>query len=373
MHRPRVKRSLDPMRISRNRVRIGTYQAGIAFDLDDHDGSVWTMLSLLDGSRDASAVAAAVCRRHPGLDPASVAESLEHLLDAGVCEDATSIPPALSEAELARFSRSAEYLSWIDTRRRPSRWETLLMLRRARVVVAGLGGAGSSVAMALAASGIGRLHVLDFDRVESSNLNRQLLYSEADVGRPKVEAAVERLRGMSRFTQVTGESLRIDSADALARCLRDHDLLVLCADTPKGVIVQWASAAALACRKPWIVAGYAGPMTVVGTYLPFVTGCAECELLTQREARASSADYDIAEHLLAGDPVNAVMAPTAAVAGNIAALEAVYLLTGLEPKTLGRTLNQNLMLHDQVHYVDNPRRADCPACGDAARASRNGG
>ena len=74
---------------------------------------------------------------------------------------------------------------------RASSWDAQARLARSRVTVVGLGGSGAGAAAALAASGVGRLHCVDPDAVELSNLNRQVLYSEDDIGRPKVDAAVD--------------------------------------------------------------------------------------------------------------------------------------------------------------------------------------
>jgi len=93
----------------------------------------------------------------------------------------------------------------------------------ARVAVCGLGGLGSNVAIALARAGVGHLHLIDFDRVEPSNLNRQQ-YLAAQVGQPKAEAMRENIAAINPFCEVVAETLRI-SPENIAVLLKDDDIV----------------------------------------------------------------------------------------------------------------------------------------------------
>ena len=93
----------------------------------------------------------------------------------------------------------------------------------ARVAVCGLGGLGSNVSIALARAGVGHLHLIDFDRVEPSNLNRQQ-YAAAQVGLPKAEALRANLAAINPFCEVTAETARITSEN-LAALLADDDIV----------------------------------------------------------------------------------------------------------------------------------------------------
>jgi len=98
-------------------------------------------------------------------------------------------------------------------------------LKAARALVVGAGGLGSPVAMYLAAAGIGRLGVVEFDRVEESNLQRQVLFGQSDIGRPKVEVALERLRQINPLIEVTAHPTKIEAANAMG-LLADYDLVI---------------------------------------------------------------------------------------------------------------------------------------------------
>jgi adenylyltransferase/sulfurtransferase len=98
-------------------------------------------------------------------------------------------------------------------------------LRSTAVLCIGAGGLGSPVAMYLAAAGIGRLGLLDFDAVERSNLQRQILHSDADVGRPKVESARETVNGINPGTEVVLHNVRITAGNAMD-LIRPYDIVV---------------------------------------------------------------------------------------------------------------------------------------------------
>lgn len=97
-------------------------------------------------------------------------------------------------------------------------------LKAARVLVVGAGGLGSPVALYLAAAGVGTLGLVDFDTVDVTNLQRQVLYGTSDVGRPKLEAAAARLRDLNPEVRVVPHSLRLSSANALD-VLAEYDVV----------------------------------------------------------------------------------------------------------------------------------------------------
>ena len=98
-------------------------------------------------------------------------------------------------------------------------------LRRASVLIVGAGGLGSPAALYLAAAGVGTLGLVDFDRVDATNLHRQILYGTSDVGRPKLEAAKERLEDLNPDVSVINHPTRLTSENAL-EILGGYDLVI---------------------------------------------------------------------------------------------------------------------------------------------------
>ncbi|HYU33732.1 MAG TPA: molybdopterin-synthase adenylyltransferase MoeB [Thermoanaerobaculia bacterium] len=98
-------------------------------------------------------------------------------------------------------------------------------LKAARVLTIGAGGLGSPLGLYLAAAGVGTLGVVDFDVVDETNLHRQVLYGRSSVGRPKIQAAVERLRDVNPHIRIVPHEMRLDSSNAL-ELFRDYDIIV---------------------------------------------------------------------------------------------------------------------------------------------------
>jgi molybdopterin/thiamine biosynthesis adenylyltransferase/rhodanese-related sulfurtransferase len=125
--------------------------------------------------------------------------------------------PALSAEEVLRYSRHLIIPDVALTGQR--------RLRDARVLLIGAGGLGSPLALYLAAAGVGRLGLVDFDVVDVTNLQRQIVHGTRDVGRPKLESARDRIRDVNPHVHVEPYDTRLTSANAL-EILRDYDIVI---------------------------------------------------------------------------------------------------------------------------------------------------
>src|SRR5438309_5488534 len=124
--------------------------------------------------------------------------------------------PSLSRDELLRYSRHLILPDVaLDGQRR---------IKNARVLLVGAGGLGSPASLYLAAAGVGTLGLVDFDVVDFSNLQRQVLFSTTDVGRPKVQAAAARLTALNPEVRLVVHETPLSSANALD-ILRDYDVV----------------------------------------------------------------------------------------------------------------------------------------------------
>lgn len=97
-------------------------------------------------------------------------------------------------------------------------------LKNAKVLIVGTGGLGAPLLLYLAAAGVGTIGILDYDTVEDSNLQRQVLFSTSDIGRPKVEAAKERLEGLNPHVKYITHNVQLHSSNALD-IIKDYDLV----------------------------------------------------------------------------------------------------------------------------------------------------
>jgi molybdopterin/thiamine biosynthesis adenylyltransferase len=128
---------------------------------------------------------------------------------------------SLTELDLVRYSRQIIFPAFGE--------EGQLKLRQAHVLIAGVGGLGSPCAIYLACAGIGRLTLVDSDSVELSNLNRQILHGEEDIGEPKVISAVGKLKKLNSTLELNPVAVRI-TAESLPALLSRADLVIDCLD-----------------------------------------------------------------------------------------------------------------------------------------------
>lgn len=358
------------MRRPDGKIWIGSMHYGLATELDDESGLVWPLCELMDGTRTTDEVVASVAREQAA--PADeVTEVFDFLVASGWVEDAgAGLPDGLSEREAERYLRSAQYLGWIDPSPRSSPYEHQARLKASRVVVLGAGGTGSAAAASLAACGIGRLHCVDMDVIELGNLVRQLIYTEADIGRPKAEVAADRLRALNSDIEVTAAMTELTGPQSIADTVRGADVFLLCADKPHQ-IMDWANEAALRLGMPWVFGLYQGPKLQVGTFIPGATGCLECLNVNEAERLAALGLGDFPEGRQFAN-YNPVMAPTAQMTGHFAAMEVIFLLLGLRVGTAGRVLHRDFLDHENQYFIDADRRQDCPVCGERSKAGSRG-
>ena len=216
-------------------------------------------------------------------------------------------------------------------------------LARARVLVLGAGGLGSSLLYYLAAAGVGFLTVVEGDRVSESNLNRQILYAEADLGCLKAERAAERLGALNGTIHVASVAERFTEENGPAM-IAENDLIVLALDNRETRLL--ANRLCVAQGKPLVDGGIDGWSGYVTAVVPRETACLACRFEEGRRGGHA--------------PVS--LGPMAGAVGSMEALAVVESLLGL-PGLAGK-----LLLFNGSEWTLSPlragRRPDCPVCGN---------
>src|SRR6202789_3183613 len=126
-------------------------------------------------------------------------------------------PVTLTKKEIERYSR---HLIMPEVG-----MDGQLKVKQAKVLCIGTGGLGAPLGLYLAAAGVGRIGLIDFDTVDSTNLQRQILFGTKDVGRPKIAAAADRLRDLNPTIEITTHETRLTSENALD-LFKDYDIIV---------------------------------------------------------------------------------------------------------------------------------------------------
>ncbi|WP_030888416.1 MULTISPECIES: ThiF family adenylyltransferase, partial [Streptomyces] len=362
MERPRIKRSRAPYRTDdRAAVRLGGLY-GRAYELPDPSGTLWRLLSAMDGTRTLHELAAHVRQVFPTVRLDDVVTAVEQLQEHGLLVDAAEGAPAdFTPAERTLYDKGRQLLEWADTQPRTSAWETQRLLRAARVTLVGLGGTGCAAATALAASGVGRLRLIDPDTVEAGNLGRQLLYRPADVGWPKADAAVVRLEEINPHISLTGCVRALTTREEFVDALDGCDLLVVCADQPEGLQAK-VNLAALDTGTAWVDSGYHGPQIAAALYVPGSGPCWSCLRYADAGRLQLPREEEAFLRALPKVPGNPASPVTAGMSGNWAAHLAIAHLTGAFPYAPGTPYGTRLLQPEAPLHVTYPRQDACPAC-----------
>ncbi len=221
-------------------------------------------------------------------------------------------------------------------------------LKRSSVLVVGTGGLGAPVGLYLAAAGIGRIGLVDFDRVELSNLQRQVLFGEADVGRPKVEVAGERLAAINPFVMLDVHEARLDPSNAIG-LISEYDLVVDGTDNfPTRYLVNDACVLAGKANMYGSIYRFEGQASV------FADPDGPCYRCLFPEPPAPGAVPNCAE--------GGVLGVLPGIIGSIQATEAIKRLIGSGSSLVGRLLLFNA-LEMRFRELALRKDPDCPVCG----------
>ena len=246
----------------------------------------------------------------------------------------------LSRAEVERYSRQL-VLPEVGQRGQKR-------LKNSSVVIVGAGGLGIPASVYLAAAGVGRIGIVDNDVVELSNLHRQTIYSESDLGRAKVDVLGERLRSVNPHVSVTTHSLKLDSSNALD-VLAGYQVVVDCTDNfPARYLINDAC---VLLRKPDI---YSSIFRFDGQASVFYSEKGPCYRCL---FPAPPPPETVQSCAIAG-----VLGVLPGIMGSIQAAQALNLMIGNGQSLVGRLLlfSATDMSFNEVKVRKN---ANCPVCG----------
>jgi adenylyltransferase/sulfurtransferase len=224
-----------------------------------------------------------------------------------------------------------------------------IRLRKGRVLVIGVGGLGSPAAFYLTAAGIGTLGLVDSDRVEFSNLQRQILYSTLDVGREKVESAKEKLNRLNPEVEILSYPVRLNEENA-PEIFAPYDFIVDGSDnfSTKFLVNDMA----VGLGKPFSHAGVVRLLGQTMTVLPRKSACYRCVF------QAPPLPGEVLNCEQAG-----ILGAVAGTIGSIQAAEAIKYFVGMEEELLVDrllTIDGKEMKFRTVQVERNPQ---CTACG----------
>jgi molybdopterin/thiamine biosynthesis adenylyltransferase len=358
--RPRIK-EIYGVFVLDGRVRLGTGE-GYAAQIDDPDGRYGRLITLLNGSRSMAQLREEL---RDTLGPADLDDALRELDASGYLEDAAEQPPPeLSHDELERYRANLNFFSTLCSSGQ-SKYDYQTSLKRLRVGLIGLGGIGSNVAMALAELGVGAVRAVDFDKVELSNLNRQVLYSTPEVGELKAAVATRRLYAFNPTLDFSASAERITTADDAASFIEAAEPhVVFClADKPNGHIDHWVNRACVDRGVTMIAGSIFAGIGNAYSVVPGQSACYNCRVAAELE-RAPELSEELHHIQDAGFNVsNGATGPTCMFHAYFLVYEMLRIVSHIAPPlTANRLFEINFLTFEQ-HFTDFPMREDCAVCG----------
>jgi len=245
----------------------------------------------------------------------------------------------LSNKDLDRYSRQI-MLEEIG-------YEGQLKLRNVKICVVGVGGLGNPITTRLAAMGVGKLRIVDRDVIELSNLHRQTMFDESDIGKIKVEVAAQKLQKLNTDIQIEPLPISVNDYTALD-VVEDCDVVIDALDS-----VNARYSLNKACVKnniPFVTGAAVGVSGQVFTIIPKESACYHCMFPALDEDSMPTCS------------IEGVHPSILSIIGGIEVAEAVKIITGKKPSLANRILHIDLENLDFV-YTRTFRVDECPICG----------
>lgn len=251
-----------------------------------------------------------------------------------------TVSEGLTPQELERFSRQV-MLEEIG-------YNGQLKLRQAKVCIVGSGGLGNPIATRLAAMGVGALRIIDRDTIELTNLHRQTLFDEDDVGQVKVEVAARKLRRLAPHCEIEPVPMSVGAANA-AEAVEGCDVVI---DALDSVDARYAlNAACVRLDIPFVTGAAVGVSGQAFTVMPGSSACYHCVF------------PDLDEDSMPTCSVEGVHPSILSIVGGIEVAEAVKVILGRGPSLSERILHIDLE-EMEFHKTRTFRAPECPVCGD---------
>ena len=220
-----AKNSKDELVLINDVGKDGFYITGLDEDLK-------LVLSLLDGSLTINQIFDTVQKSGSNITKNEIYEFIDILLESNLAYKVEEYEHILRSEDLDRFSRQISLFESLGIS--PIEAEKIQKkLQNSNVVILGLGGTGSYALHSLAAIGVGKITAVDFDKVELSNISRQMLYSEKDIGKLKTEVALEKIIKVNSSVEYNFINKKLETIEDIKEIIRGVDFVITQIDTPR--------------------------------------------------------------------------------------------------------------------------------------------
>jgi len=365
---PRIKPIYPVYKLHDGLFRIGA-QLGLTKQYRDPENQLWELTQLMDGLHSIEQIVSEMCMKYDSLTQEDIHNGIRVLDRDGFVEQAQHCKYDDSESSLYRYSANVNYFSHY-ARLDSSREMLQDKLLNSKVVLLGLGGGGSAIFQLLIGLGINNIIAVDYDLVERSNLNRQFLYRNRDIGKLKTTVAMEFAREINPDGNYQFVNKKINSFTDLIPIIEGKDLVISTIDEPQFLAFRRVNKACIVAGVPCVFGGVQTTKGRLFSICPGHSGCFDC-LHVYYEKRDP-----LYSEQLRGFHDSGFKPPSIAFGPNIFAIcskiaeEAVRVLTGyLPPISFAHQYEIDFETGSWSDFNSWPKYPDCPTCGTGETAN----
>lgn len=358
-HTPRLKSTVEYCSID-SKIYFFS-RPGVALELEDRNYFILNVCKLLDGKKTLAQILEIISKKFP--TEANYLEDLLTVLNKEYLLEDNYTTNNLSEYDLDRWSRNIEFFGTYCNAS-DNKYLYQEKLKFSKVAVFGLGGVGSNILLNLAALGVGNIKAVDFDEVQLSNLNRQILYNEADLGILKSEVARERLQAFSPNTNFEFLNKKIKSAEDIGEIIHDQDFVISAIDQPRETMMDWFNEACIKYGLPFITGGLDSRLAMCYTIIPGKTGCIECWKFGAQDKNLLFQNLVKHQNFVPSTSPNVAIMPLISIVSGLVGSEFLKLVTGIgQPKSLGQVCTFDYLSTEIIITEKWEKNSACLVCG----------
>jgi thiazole/oxazole-forming peptide maturase SagC family component len=330
--------------------------------MDDSLNFINSTCKLLNGEHEFDALKEMLSidfpEQTPYLENLLIKLDSEYLLEDNLYNHSS----VLTDTEKSRWSRNIEFFASY-CKADQNKYAFQETLKSTKVAIFGLGGVGSNILLNLAAMGIQNIRAIDFDKVELSNLNRQIIYDESDIGSLKSTAAKKKLNKFAPNSNFEFINKKINCSEDISELINGYDIVISAIDHPREFIMEWFNVACVENNIPFITGSLDSKVAICYTIIPGKTGCIEC---WKNNANKSGFVFQqLVQHknFVSSHSPNVAIMPLISIVSGLVSSEILKIITGIaEPQSLGKMCTFDF-LTSQITTTENWKRApDCLIC-----------
>lgn len=334
---------------------------GLSIDLNDESQFIYNVCCMMDGITSFQVMKEKISsiypKESPFLEDLLTALDNEYLIEDSFYNFSDSTIDATE-----RWSKNTEFFGSYS-RANENKYQKQKTLSEIKVTILGLGGVGSNVLLNLAALGVLNFRIVDFDEVSLSNLNRQILYSEADVGRYKCDIAKSKILQFSPKANIEQFNKKLACEKDIMDIVSGQDFVIAAADIPRDKILDWVNSACVTFKIPYICGGLDSLWATYFSIIPGMSGCMECWKKSASHHSSLYQEIVQTDHFVSSLSPNVAIMPMISMVSGLISTEFLKIVTAIsEPSAIGKLCVFNFKTAHITVQETWKRSLECSVC-----------